>query len=210
MERKEKFWHTFSHSIFLASSIICLVCSLVLFSSILYLKVYQFSPKSTIVLGAELNRNLVPSNTPAPTPFPTAAETTIASPVLNLNIAVVPSPPFDSSSLYLLSKVNAFRQKNGKSEVLSNSKTCQLARERAQEIVTNFSHDGFDRRKSENSFPYELYSEITENIAMNSDYKNVVGGWINSPGHRENMLKDTPFVCIVQNGDYFVYEGWRI
>ncbi len=33
--------------------------------------------------------------------------------------------------------------------------------------------------------------------------------WINSPGHAANMEKDTPYVCVVVNGKYFAYEGWK-
>ena len=44
---------------------------------------------------------------------------------------------------------------------------------------------------------------------MNSDYLEIVDGWINSPTHAENMRADTPFICVVQNGDYFAYEGWK-
>ena len=44
---------------------------------------------------------------------------------------------------------------------------------------------------------------------MNSDPDNVVKSWIDSPGHNENIQKDTPYVCIARNGNFYAYEGWK-
>jgi len=44
---------------------------------------------------------------------------------------------------------------------------------------------------------------------MNSDYRKVVPNWIASSGHAENMQKDTPYICIKSNGNYYAYEGWK-
>jgi uncharacterized protein YkwD len=57
--------------------------------------------------------------------------------------------------------------------------------------------------------PYAKWSAITENIAMTSNYGDVVTMWKNSSGHAANMRADTPFVCVMQNGNYYAYEGMK-
>lgn len=133
-------------------------------------------------------------------------------------ITASPSPsPFSSISQtphsgvdsFLLQEVNNFRKANGLSEVQTNDATCSFARLRASEIASGFNHDGFTNRIAGKQLPYSSYTNITENIAENSDYKAVVNDWANSPGHAANMKADTPFVCVAQNGNYFAYEGLR-
>lgn len=91
----------------------------------------------------------------------------------------------------------------------TDSYSCDFAKLRAEEIAQNFNHDGFSNRINAKSLPYPSYHEVTENIAMTPDYKDVVSMWINSSGHAENMRRDTPLVCVERNGNYYAYEGWR-
>ena len=109
----------------------------------------------------------------------------------------------------LLSQVNAYRATKGLSPVSEDSHTCSFANTRAAEITSAFNHDGFSSRVSSKNLPYPSYSEIAENIAMSSDPGDVVQAWIDSPGHNENMLKNTPHACIGRSGDYYAYESWR-
>ena len=55
--------------------------------------------------------------------------------------------------------------------------------------VRKISHNGFDRRNKKVPFPKKAFSE---NVAFSSGLPNpestAVNGWINSPGHRKNML----------------------
>ena len=70
----------------------------------------------------------------------------------------------------------------------------QQACQRAKEIVTNFSHDGFY-----NTTAY------AENIAMGSYDANVmVQAWYHSEGHRNNMLHGWNYGAIACYGDYWV------
>ena len=70
----------------------------------------------------------------------------------------------------------------------------QQACQRAKEIVTNFSHDGFY-----NTTAY------AENIAMGSYDANVmVQAWYNSDGHRNNMLHGWGYGAIACYGDHWV------
>ena len=118
--------------------------------------------------------------------------------------ASIPQP------LSQLNQVNNYRRSQGLSEVASDRNTCEFAALRAKEISISFNHNGFRDRVNSNSLPYPSYSQITENIAMNSNYTKVVAGWINSPGHAENMRADTPLVCIAKYGNYYAYEGLRL
>ena len=108
-----------------------------------------------------------------------------------------------------MNAINDYRRSQGLSEVRTDSNTCNFAKIRAQEITNGFNHDGFNNRISSKTLPYPGYQLVTENLARNSNYKNVVQSWINSPGHAENMRKDTPFVCVESSGDYYAYEGWK-
>jgi uncharacterized protein YkwD len=52
-----------------------------------------------------------------------------------------------------------------------------------------FSHDGFNKRMA--AVPYRVRS-FAENVAWNAGFSNpaktAVDGWIQSPGHRKNMV----------------------
>ena len=109
----------------------------------------------------------------------------------------------------LLQQINDFRVQNGKSPVAPEQITCAFATLRASEITTSFNHDGFENRVNSHSLPYSSYTSVAENIAFNSDSGQIVPGWINSPGHRENLLRDVPYGCVGSSGIYFVYEAWK-
>ena len=156
------------------------------------------------VLGASTNS--IPTSvsnaaeaTPIPTPSATPAPSNTPS---ALSVSSNSSNPSDLE-VFLLGKVNEYRTSLGLSAAVSDSNTCNFAKKRVQEITVNFSHDGFK------DYPYPSFSKVTENIAQNSDYKQVVEWWINSPVHAENMRADTPFICIETSGDYYAYEGWK-
>lgn len=109
----------------------------------------------------------------------------------------------------LLNQINDFRRSRGVSVVHMNSEVCNFAALRAQEISQEFSHAKFQERLNNKSFPYSSFSEVTENIAMLDNESQLIGLWSNSPTHAENMLKDTPFVCVAKSGNYYAYEGLR-
>lgn len=62
-----------------------------------------------------------------------------------------------------------------------------------------FGHAGFNKRV--NSLPYSFY-QANENVFMCSGFdertiaENAVQGWINSPGHRKNLLSNTNYCAI--------------
>ena len=70
-----------------------------------------------------------------------------------------------------------------------------------------FSHDGFNERMRMISFHVQSFSE---NVAYNSGHadpvETAVRGWINSPGHRKNMLAHNSICGIavyVQGGTFW-------
>lgn len=114
-----------------------------------------------------------------------------------------------NSASDLLQQVNNFRASKGLGPIQSDPYTCAFANTRAGEITSAFNHDGFSGRVNSKTLPYPSYSEIAENIAMNSDKNAVIQGWIDSPGHNENMRKDVPYGCVVGSGNFYVFEAWK-
>ena len=110
--------------------------------------------------------------------------------------------PTVKPTITILQQINAYRASHGLSPVSEDPQTCAYAQLRANELVSRFDHNG-------SPYPYNNYSLVTENIAMTTNPSEVVSLWINSPGHAENMRKDTPYVCVRNSGPYYAYEGWR-
>ena|SRR3989344_426616 len=110
---------------------------------------------------------------------------------------------------YVLKAINDHRVSKGLSVLNSDSYTCNFAKLRALEISNNFNHDGFNNRINNKTLPYSSYSSITENIAMNSNYKEVANTWINSPPHALNLEKDANYACVGNTNDYYVFESWK-
>lgn len=143
-----------------------------------------------------------------PTPVPTKVPELSPTPIVTVQPTATPTPvppptptqtPQKTSSI--MEKINSYRASFGLSPVTEDPQTCAYAQLRANELVNKFNHAGTD-------YPY-AYSEVTENIAMTTNPQEVVDLWINSPTHAENMRKNTPYVCVRNNGPYYAYEGWR-
>ena len=88
--------------------------------------------------------------------------------------------------------INKQRTQNGLSPLKENSELQRVARIKAQDMVNNnyFSHTSptygspFDMMKS-----FKIsYNTAGENIAGNSSNSSAVTAWMNSPGHRANIL----------------------
>lgn len=156
----------------------------------------------------------IPTPTKKPTPTPTAVKIITPTPTPTKPEATpISTAPVqvstDTVQKYIMDRINEYRASQGLGLVSTDSNTCAFARTRVAEIVQSFNHDGFSNRINDHTLPYGSYKEVTENIAMNSDYTQVVTKWINSSGHAENMRKDTQFVCVEKSGNYYAYEGWK-
>lgn len=92
------------------------------------------------------------------------------------------------------SLVNAARQDAGLSELELDADLCAAAQARAQEIAQSFSHtrpDGSSCFTILEEFGIS-YRAAGENIAMGQRTpEEVMDGWMNSSGHRENILNGT-------------------
>lgn len=139
-------------------------------------------------------RTMIVRRTYTPSPSPTPSPLT---------------PSSDEVKSYIMSAINDYRRSQGLSEVKTDPYTCDFAKVRAEEISKSFSHSGFNARVQNKTLPYPSYSTVTENIAMNSDYKKVVSAWINSSGHAANMRANTPNVCVEKFNNFYAYEGWK-
>jgi len=181
----------------------------ILFSLVSFSIVFNYKPavlgESQLYSPISKDQSIISSNFPTPTSIPTFLPTPTPTPVPT----IVPTPPPISKEDYLLKEVNNFRTSKGLPSVSNDAKTCSFAKLRAKELTTGFNHDGFRNRVDNYQLPYPNYSNVVENIAMNKNYKGVISQWINSPGHAEKMLKDTPFVCIGIEGNFYAYEGWK-
>jgi uncharacterized protein YkwD len=66
----------------------------------------------------------------------------------------------------------------------------EYAQERAQELVTSYSHTRPDNKEK----PYDEIGAMNENIARGQfSPQEVVEDWMNSPGHRSNILNEDAF-----------------
>lgn len=95
---------------------------------------------------------------------------------------------------------NKERKKHGLAPLKWDESLAYAARYHAQDMATKnyFEHDSYDRsngslRKSCTIFErieaFATYGYLAENIsAGKTDPKEVVAGWMNSPGHRKNIL----------------------
>lgn len=110
---------------------------------------------------------------------------------------------------------NKFRRSNNLNEVIWNEEVWRICYSHSKNMGTGkvpFSHEGFNNRV--NSFTVRV-SFACENLytCTNSDERsigmNAVDGWINSPGHRKNLLSNTRFCAIAtfkSGASYFLTQ----
>lgn len=94
----------------------------------------------------------------------------------------------------LLKLINAERKKNGLGELKFDNELLEVARAKAKDLVDNnyFSHNS-----PIYGSPFEMmkafgitYKAAGENIAGNSTLQGAVNAWMNSEGHRANILSN--------------------
>nr|WP_245562032.1 CAP domain-containing protein [Stanieria cyanosphaera] len=90
-------------------------------------------------------------------------------------------------------QINQYRQSINLPPLQLNSLISEQARMHSQDMAEGkvpLSHEGFEQRAKaiENSIDY---SRVAENVAYNQGYSDpvtqAVQGWIDSPGHRQNI-----------------------
>lgn len=91
---------------------------------------------------------------------------------------------------------NVQREKHGLNPLKIDKKLSQVAKEKSRDMVL---HDYFDHDSPTYGSPFDMmelfgikYKSAAENIAYGySTPEMVVDGWMNSPGHRENILNES-------------------
>lgn len=96
--------------------------------------------------------------------------------------------PIDETRLF--KAVNEFRTKEGLSVYTENSRSCELASQRVNDIQTEFSHRLFFSRVI-------VWEQVSENLSIGfPNETEIVHAWVYSRTHRENLLKPYPKSCI--------------
>lgn len=92
-------------------------------------------------------------------------------------------------------RINAFRQSRGLPPLIWDDTVADVCREHSQNMADGrvpFSHDGFDGRTDLLFGTFSSARSAAENVAYNQGYPNppatAVSGWIDSPGHYENIV----------------------
>ncbi len=93
----------------------------------------------------------------------------------------------------ILDDTNAFRAQNGKAPLILDTQISSVAQN-----WTNYmgSSCTFDHNPSFSTQMRAGWTAAAENIAAGQQYTNVVAAWINSPGHRANLLGDYTHIGI--------------
>ena len=110
-----------------------------------------------------------------------------------------------------LELLNKQRTAAGKSKLHMNSSLQRTAMQRAAEIVVNFDHIRPDGSKWYTAFPD--YYAAGENLAKGQTTPDAVTtAWMNSEGHRENILSGdynaVGICCLYYNGTYFWVQSF--
>ncbi len=101
----------------------------------------------------------------------------------------------------IYSLTNQERRKAGVSTIAYKSEVQAFANQRAYEITSNFSHDGWDKGP---------IPAAGENATYHNSATGAINNWMNSPGHKANMLDrnhDSMAVGVYcYNGDYYCIQ----
>lgn len=130
---------------------------------------------------------------------------------ITTSVTATPTPPASSLSDEVVTITNQYRVNAGKSPFVSdNPNLNSAAMKRAQELVAYYDHvrpDGRDWSTVFEEFKVK-WSGIAENIAYGySSPREVVEGWINSPGHYQNIMGNYTHigVGVARGGDGTMY-----
>lgn len=149
---------------------------------------------STVAPTKAPTSTVAPTKAPASTEAPTKAPTSSTKPTVMPTATPSTSAKTSGISSYageVLKLVNAERAKAGLSELTTNSSITAAANKRAQETTQSFSHtrpngSGFSTVLTEYGVSFRAAGE---NIAYGQKTpQEVVTAWMNSAGHRANIL----------------------
>ena len=168
------------------------------------------------LMGCESLNQVLP-NLPLPSSFPTQLPTaSSASPSPGNSSATVQSPAIAEMEATVRQRINEIRQEQGLKPLQSNDRLAQVARDYSRLMAEKnfFSHTGPDGRNVGQRVQAAgiIYWIVGENLFKSVNIPNpgpvAVKGWMESPGHRENILT-APYsetgVGVWQQGDSYYF-----
>jgi uncharacterized protein YkwD len=109
-------------------------------------------------------------------------------------MASPPPAPTAAISREILFFVNEFRRSKGLPALEANSFISSVALGHSRDMLTGkspFGHDGFRQRIDKIKGKLGPLHVTAENVASGPmDAREVVDGWLHSPGHRRNIMGD--------------------
>ncbi len=111
------------------------------------------------------------------------------------------------TSFSILQDMNIYREMYNLAPLEENNTLCELAKVRADQIHTDWSHNQFQGEIDKIS---GMNGSFYENLARTFEPEDVVWGWsMSKMGHREAMLiPEMKYGCIAQSGDHYAFEGY--
>ena len=112
-----------------------------------------------------------------------------------------------NASYDLLNDINIYRAKSNLKPLQNDSKLCDLAKLRVEEIKNDWSHKQF---QSEIDKIGGMDGVFHENLARTFEAKDVVWAWsMSKAGHKEAMLiPEMTLGCVAKSGEYYTFEGY--
>ena len=128
----------------------------------------------------------------------------ILSLLLSLQVSVT---SVMASTYDILRDMNVYRAKYNLAPLQTDSRLCDLAKIRTEQIKTDWSHKQF---QAEIDKMPSMSGVFHENLARTFEAQDVVWAWsMSQAGHREAMLiPEMKYGCVVQSGDYYSFEGY--
>ncbi|MEV6655336.1 CAP domain-containing protein [Streptomyces sp. NPDC051219] len=169
------------------------------------------APKATATPSAP-KATATPTTPKAPTPKVTA--TPSAPKATAMPVAPTATAPASGATARVLQLVNSERSKAGCSPVTLNAKLSKAALDHSKDMSahTNMSHTGSDGSNPGDRITRAGYSWRTygENVAYGyTTPENVMTGWMDSPGHKANIL-NCEFkeigIGLAQPGNYWTQD----
>ena len=114
----------------------------------------------------------------------------INRPLVSANYVLVTPTPKPMTEDDLLVEFNNYRVAHNLKPVVYEKKLCEIADVRAEEIKTDWSHNGFVPKTVDLTNKYKIKEyEIGENLAKSFiSADQVIYAWDTSPTHKENMV----------------------
>jgi len=173
-------------------------------------------PAKTITVPIQKTPQLIPAPTPKPVPVP--APTPVPVPKPEPKPAPAPSqetPDFSAMQKEMLGYINAERASANVTPLTLDQKLCQGAYLKSRDMAVNgyFSHTSptygspFDMMTSQGI----TYRMAGENIAKNISVKGAHTAFMNSPGHKANILNQgfgKVGLGFYQEGQYLYVTQW--